>query len=130
MSQINITFGWSWMLVGVVIGMLIGLRAESSEWAEGYGSLKRRALRLGHISALALPLINILYGLMLNTALLGETMKTLGGSLMILSAVLMPVVCIGTAYCNHVKYLFPIPASSAGVAIAIMAVGQIRLLIG
>jgi energy-converting hydrogenase Eha subunit E len=126
MEQINITFGWCWMIVGVVAGMLIGLRAESVHWAGGYDSLKRRALRLAHISAIALSLLNIVYGYSLGEAELTETWKVAGSSLMILGALLMPLVCLGTAFFNPVKYLFPIPASAVGAALVIMAAGHVR----
>ena len=117
------------MILGVVMGMLMGLRAESSEWAGGYDSLKRRALRLGHISAIALSLLNIVYGYSLGEAVLPDVWKIAGGCLMILGAFLMPLVCVGTAYVNRVKYLFPIPASAVGAALVIMAVGQLRLIL-
>jgi hypothetical protein len=64
MHEWNIFAGWIGMLLGAVLGMAFGLRADSREWAGGYGSFRRQALRLGHIAAFALGIINVLYGLM------------------------------------------------------------------
>lgn len=128
MSQALITFGWIWMITGVLLGMLIGLGAESTAWAGGYDSLKRRALRLGHIAAIALPALCILYGKTIDSASLSHSLKAAGCWLMIGGAVLMPLVCVGTAFFNRVKFLFPLPATAVFLGLAIMAWGQIQAL--
>ena len=62
MYECNILAGWGGMILGALLGMAYGLRAESREWAGGYGSFRRQALRLAHIAAFALGMINVLYG--------------------------------------------------------------------
>lgn len=114
------------MVTGVVLGMILGLHAESSEWAGGYASLKRRALRLGHISAIALPALCVLYGANLDSTALTPSLKTVGCWLMLVGAFSMPLVCIGTAFVNRVKFLFPIPATSVLLGLIIMLWGQIQ----
>jgi hypothetical protein len=125
MNHLIITFGWLWMIGGILLGMIIGLWAESSEWAGGYGSLKRRALRLAHISAIALPALCVLYGQTMPSSSLASSLQATGACLMIAGTILMPLVCVGTAFVNRVKFLFPIPATAIFVAVALMAWGQI-----
>ena len=62
MHDCNILAGWAGMILGALLGMAFGLRAESRDWAGGYGSFRRQALRLAHIAAFALGIINVLYG--------------------------------------------------------------------
>ena len=62
MHDCNILVGWVGMILGALLGMAFGLRAESRDWAGGYGSFQRQALRLAHIAAFALGMINVLYG--------------------------------------------------------------------
>ena len=61
-GHINIVFGWAWICVGLILGLVMGMRAEGEQWLGGYNSLTRRYLRLGHIAFIALSIINILYG--------------------------------------------------------------------
>ena len=50
-------------LLGIAIVFTAGQGgAESRDWAGGYGSFQRQALRLAHIAAFALGIINVLYG--------------------------------------------------------------------
>ena len=63
MHDWNMLAGWCGMAVGAVLGMTFGLKAESRDWADGYGSFRRQALRLGHIAAFALGIINVLYAM-------------------------------------------------------------------
>ena len=46
MHECNILAGWGGMILGSLLGMAFGLRAESRDWAGGYGSFQRQALRL------------------------------------------------------------------------------------
>ena len=129
-GQATVTAGWIWMISGIVLGMLIGLRAESTEWAGGYDSLRRRAMRLAHISAIALPLLAILYGSHIDSLILATGWKMIGAFLMMGGMMLMPIVCLATSVVNPAKYLFPLPATSILAALVIMAWGQLLTLLG
>jgi hypothetical protein len=45
MHDCNFLVGWGEMILGTLPGMAFGLRAESRDWAGGYGSFRRQALR-------------------------------------------------------------------------------------
>ena len=122
MLEWNIAAGWFGMVVGTVLGMWYGMYAESREWAGGYGSFRRQTLRLAHIAAFALGIINVLYGLCGTGSLWPYEWLGIAGSVaMIAGGLLMPVVCLLAAWRNSFKYLFPIPASCVLVGVGVQA---------
>ena len=129
MQEWNFLAGWVGMIGGALMGMVIGMKAESREWAGGYGSFRRQAVRLGHIAAFALGMINVLYGL---TAHGLETLPQWAGQVgsvaMIVGGLLMPAVCLGAAWRRGLKYLFPIPASCVLTALVIQAWGWVSIM--
>lgn len=130
MYKWNILLGWCGMIGGAVLGMTIGLRAESRDWAGGYGSFRRQALRLAHIAAFALGIINVLYGtwtegLRQLPIWAGRT----GCVAMMAGGLLMPCVCLAAAWHRRLKYLFPIPATCVLAALVIQAWGSVRLML-
>ena len=62
---LHINVGWLAMLLGVASGAVIGLFFHREEWAGGYGSYRRRMLRLGHISFFGIGILNFLFAMTL-----------------------------------------------------------------
>jgi hypothetical protein len=124
-GQINILFGWAWMCVGFVSGMILGLRADKGNWLGGYASLTRRYLRLAHVAFIALSIINILYGKELESLSLSNNIKNIGSALMILGAVGIPLACISAAFFRRTKYLLPLPASAVLIGAVILVIGLV-----
>lgn len=122
----NVVFGWCWLLLGVVQAMLIGLFAFHDSWLGGYSSLPRRLLRLSHISFMALPLLNVLYGQQIDAIRMAPAIRNLGSYAMIVAGISMPTVCLLTAANPFFELFFFIPAGSFAIGIAIMACGQVR----
>ena len=61
----NISFGWIWMLLGIILGAILGMWSFNGPFPSplgDYTSLPRRLIRLSHIAFIALSIINILYG--------------------------------------------------------------------
>jgi len=125
-GEVNVTFGWIWILVGLVVGMILGLKAEGEHWLGGYSSLTRRYLRLGHIAFIALAIINILYGKELVSASLSDTSKNLGSFLMIFGAAGVPIACLTAAFWRKAKYLLPLSATSLLIGVFIIVVGLVK----
>jgi hypothetical protein len=48
---------------GFAAGALLGLGFHREEFLDGYGSFRRRLLRLGHVALVALGLLNLVFGL-------------------------------------------------------------------
>ena len=124
-GQINIIFGWAWMCVGLILGLIMGMRAEGEQWLGGYASLTRRYLRLGHVAFIALSIINILYGRELGSAGTPFYVKSIGSPLMIFGAVGFPLTCISAAFFRKSKYFLPLPALAVLVGTGILVIGMI-----
>jgi hypothetical protein len=128
MHEYNILVGWGGMVLGALMGMIFGLRAESREWAGGYGSFPRQAIRLAHVAAFALGIINVLYGASTRGLDLLPPWAAATGSLaMIAGGLLMPTVCLAAAWRRPLKLLFPLPATCVLTALVIQAWGGWRL---
>jgi hypothetical protein len=122
-GQVNILFGWAWMCVGFLSGMILGLRAEGEQWLGGYASLTRRYLRLSHVAFIALSIINILYGKELGTIDLPNHFKNIGSALMIFGAAGVPLACISAAFLRKTRYLLPVPAAAVLIGVIILLIG-------
>ena len=122
-GEVNILFGWAWMCVGFLSGMILGLRAEGEQWLGGYASLTRRYLRLAHVAFVALSIINILYGKELGTIDLPNHFKNIGSALMIFGAAGVPLACISAAFLRKTRYLLPVPAAAVLIGVIILLTG-------
>jgi hypothetical protein len=113
----NLLAGWIATLAGIVSGAAIGLFFHREDWLGGYGSYRRRLVRLGHISFFGLGFTNILFGLS------GRLLPGISGAatvLMVASAVTMPICCFLTAWHKPFRVLFPLPVASAAAAIVLL----------
>jgi len=124
-GQINILFGWAWMCVGFVSGIILGLRAEGEKWLGGYASVTRRYLRLAHVAFIALSVINILYGKELGSVALPNHIKNIGSALMIFGAAGVPLACISAAFFRKTRYFLPLPALAVLIGTIIMVIGLV-----
>ena len=57
MEMTNLLIGWVAIPGGLLAGAAIGLFFEKDDWAGGYGSWRRRMLRLTHISMVGTGLL-------------------------------------------------------------------------
>ena len=115
----NFTTGWWLVLAAFASGAVIGLGFHREEFLGGYGSFRRRLLRLGHIALAALGLMNVLYGL--SPVSLGDgTRAHLPGMLLAAGAVAMPLVCFLSAWWKPFRHVFFVP-----VVLLMSAVGLI-----
>jgi len=125
-GQKNISFGWIWIFVGIIVGAIIGMWSFNGPMLSpvgDYTSLPRRMLRLSHIAFIALAMINILYGYEIDKI---KKYKILGSNFMIYGAILMPVLLIMAVFIEPLKYFTTIPAILIIIAISIMAFGKIK----
>jgi Na+/H+-dicarboxylate symporter len=124
-GQMNIVFGWAWMVLGLIFGMALGMWAEREEWLGGYASLPRRYLRLAHVAFIALSIINILYGKELGAVDLPISIKNVGSYLTIFGTAGVPLTCISAAFFRKTKYFLPLPALAVLAGTLILVIGLI-----
>ena len=113
----NLYAAWIGMTLGCIAGAIPGLFFHAEDWLGGYGSWRRRMIRLGHISFFGLGLINLAF------AQTATNLELTGGLsvcsiLLVVGAVAMPLVCYLSAWQIAFRHLFFIPATSVTVGIA------------
>ena len=135
-GDLNIAFGWAWMNLGFISGLLMGIKAEpfgfhprrdAAEWLGGYSAAPRRLIRLGHIAFIALSAINILFGMLIDEASLPEVWKQTGAYAMIIGGIGVPLLCLTAAALRPAKLILPIPASAVLLGNLIIAWGFIGM---
>ena len=105
----HVLLGWTGVLLGVLSGAVIGLFFHREAWMGGYGSFRRRLVRLGHIAFIGIGLLNAVYGLSLTSGVMQVAAARCASLGLIVAAVGMPGVCFATAWRERFRFLFAIP---------------------
>jgi hypothetical protein len=117
----NLLAGWTSILLGFAAGAVPGLFFWREEWLGGYGSWRRRMIRLAHIAFFGLGFINLLFALTVTQLGLQSGAGWLRWSALLLAAgnVTMPAACYLAAWRQPFRLLFPVPVTCelAGVAL-------------
>jgi hypothetical protein len=107
--------GWSLILAAFATGAVIGLCFHREDFWGGYGSFRRRIVRLGHIALAALGVLNLLYAFSpwpdparWNAAP--------AGALWIVGGVAMPVVCFLSGWKKPFRHAFFVPVAALSAA--------------
>ena len=61
MREINLLVAWVAILIGLLTGTALGLFFHDESWLGGYGSWRRRLMRLGHISFFGTGFLNLAF---------------------------------------------------------------------
>lgn len=133
--QINFIAAWVGICVGLVGGALIGLRFHSEQWLGGYASWPRRLVRLGHISCFGIALLNLGFGVTVQSLGLIDDPAAVGwglalpSMLLIVGAITMPIVCTLAAWRKPMRQLFPVPVLSLVTAAVTLTVQLLSTLV-
>ena len=111
MVPINLHVGWIAILAGLLAGAAIGTFFHDDAWLGGYGSWRRRMLRLGHISLVGTGLLNLAFALSIH-ALQIASAPPVASVLFVVGAATMPLVCLLSAWHRPLRHLFFVPAVS------------------
>lgn len=111
--HLNLLIGWIGMIGGALAGAALGLFFHEEAWLGGYGSFRRRMLRLGHIAFFGLGIVNVLFALTLQANPVSETLARWASWGFAAALVTMPACCFLTAWRAGFKSLFPIPVAGA-----------------
>lgn len=113
----NFYVAWFGVLAGLLLGALAGMFFHRDEWLGGYGSWRRRMIRLAHIAMIGTGLLNLAFVLSVEYLGLDEA-PTLASAMFIVGAVTMPTVCLLAAWRKGMRHLFFLPAASLLIAVA------------
>ena len=123
MAWTNLFVGWVAILAGLVVGAVIGSFFHREAWLGGYGSWRRRLLRLTHISLVGTGLLNLGFALSVDRLGSGTTHGVVAAPgvasvLLVVGAATMPLVCLASAWRPAFRHLFFVPVGSLLVAAA------------
>lgn len=113
--------GWLLVLSGFLSGAALGAGFHRADFLGGYGSMKRRLLRLGHVAFVALGLLNVLHALAAPAgAGVGAAVASAGFAL---GAPAMPLVCGVVAFAPRARPLFALPVALLLAAVVALILG-------
>ena len=121
MADFNLRVAWIAILCGVVTGAVQGLFFHSEDWLGGYGSWRRRIMRLGHVSFFGIALLNVAFAVTARALAWDVTRRgAIGVAALSLAAAngLMPVVCFLSAWRKSFRRLFFLPVACVLVGAA------------
>ena len=110
--QINLLLAWVWICLGFLSGLGLGLFFHRENWLGGYGSLKRRLYRLGHISFFGLGVLNLCFFLTAQEFGLTGTKFHIASWAFIGGALTMPLCCLLMAHFPRLLPIFAVPVLS------------------
>ena len=118
----NWVAGWTLVLAAFVSGAILGMGWHRDDFLGGYGSFRRRVIRLGHIAFAALGLMNVIFALSpLPTP--GTTAARLASGCFIAGGALMPAVCFLTGWRSGWRHAFFLPVVSLILAVVFTLLG-------
>jgi hypothetical protein len=108
----------SWLLIccGLVSGAAVGLFFARVDWLGGYGSWRRRLLRLGHIAFFGMAALNLAFLFTLPRLEQGVSLVWTSW-LLVLAGIGMPLTCFASAWRRPLRRLFALPVSCDVVAV-------------
>ena len=111
---LNVYVAWIGIFLGCIAGATQGLFFHKESWLGGYGSWRRRMLRLGHIAFFGIAFLNLAFAA---TPLGDIRPETIWASrLLVGGAIGMPLVCYLAAVREQFRHFFAVPV--AGITAA------------
>ena len=122
-SRLALLAGWIALLGGALSGALIGLQFHRENWLGGYGSFRRRLMRLGHIAFFGLGFLNLLFGLSIRALPISAPFGEAAAIALVTGAATMPLTCFLAAWRAPFRQLFPLPVMSVVTGIVSLLIG-------
>jgi len=122
MERLNLHVAWVAILAGLLMGTAIGLFFVRHDWLGGYGSWRRRMLRLAHVSLVGTGLLNLAFALSIGPLGLQGGGVRIPSLLLVVGAATMPAVCCLSAWRESFRHLFLVPVASLVGAAAVVVV--------
>jgi hypothetical protein len=117
----NLLAGWISILLGFVAGAVPGLSFWREDWLGGYGSWRRRMIRLAHISFFGLGFINLAFALTAAPAGAAPTGALWWSAVLLVAGnAAMPAVCYLAAWRQRFRQLFAVPVTCEVVGVALL----------
>jgi hypothetical protein len=122
-GEVNILVAWFGIFTGAVAGVVPGLLFHREGWLGGYGSWRRRLMRLGHVSFFGIAFLNLAFAWTVRQA--GWRPASSAPALALAAAeLLMPLVCYLAAWHVPLRRLFLAPVGCVLYAVASLVLGR------
>ena len=118
--EVTVVFAWVLILVGIVYGAVLGLGFVSEHWLGGYGSWRRRLLRLGHIACFGMAALNLACAWTLGDQVAESQGVMFAAWLLGIAGVSMPAVCVLSAWRQTLRHAFVLPVLSAAAGCVVV----------
>jgi len=124
----NVQVAW-WMIgasmaVGAVLGLWsFGGPVPPPPGFRAFDDVPRRLVRLGHIAAIALPVLNLLYVPWMARSRWSGFARRAGCRLLLFGTVVLPTLLMLAAFWGPGRYLLPVPVTALIVAVCLLAAG-------
>jgi hypothetical protein len=128
LGHANVRVAW-WMIgasmaVGAVLGLWsFGGPVSPPPGFRAFDDLPRRLVRLGHIAAIALPALNLLYVPWMARSRWSEAARRAGCRLLLFGTVALPILLMLAAFWDPGRYLLPLPVAALILAVCLLAAG-------
>lgn len=125
-GDLNKKFGWTWVLLTLIVGVFITIKAADEAWLR---SMTRAYFRSGHAHMGLLAFLNLLYGLYIDNVPLAENVKRLGSILAVVGAIFTPLGIFAGALLKEPLLIGAgkgLGGAALIVAVAILAYGQLK----
>ena len=122
----NEIFGWASVMAGLAMGLYMGMRFQREEWLGGYSAFPRRMVRLAHVAAVALDMLNIQFAESRPRLHLWPLAETAASLALAAAAVLMPACCLRIAARRRYFQVFAAPIGCLAAGIGLTLAGLLR----
>ena len=127
-GRANVVVAW-WMIgLSMLAGMAAGLWSFGGPLSpppglEAYDALPRRLLRLAHVAAIALPILNLHYVAWIGRTRWDARTRAAGCRLLLAGTMGLPATLAAAAFWGPAKYALPLPAGATAAAVFLLATG-------
>lgn len=126
-GTLNLTAAWLLITIGFVSGAVLGKNYHRDDWLGGYGSLKRRLYRLGHIAFFGMGIINLLFHLTAQQLAAPSQLLPIASWGFVVGGATMSACCLLVAHRPRMRNIFALPVVSLIVAGAVTLWEVLRL---
>jgi len=123
-GELNILAAWVGILAGVLGGVAQGLMFHKEDWLGGYGSWRRRLMRLGHVSFFGIAFLNLAFAWTVRQSGWRPPSEAPGVALAA-AELLMPLVCYLAAWRQPMRRLFFAPVACVLFAVVALVLGRV-----
>lgn len=123
-GDLNILAAWLGILCGVLTGIVSGLLFHREDWLGGYGSWRRRLMRLGHVSFFGIAFLNLAFAWTASRPGWLPPWPAPSAALA-LAQVLMPLICFLAAWRRPMRHLFFLPVGCVLVGAGGLLLGRV-----